>query len=250
MSDMETMRTRISDELERQRSDIIGSPSLSVGYVINREINSAIQHYESTRMRFNEVRESEFATTVSATRNYSLPVGFIKMDSLKLIYSGSYIRLRPRTWEQMEEKDRDVTGADGIPTTYAIYGNSLRVYPNPNGAYTLVASYIKRFRPTSLSGSYCAIVTMGGGSLTATSTLSHNNPSNGWTTDAEELIRSRARAAVEINYLDNEQSIGEMRMLLGAREPYFSIRERLAFERLADETRDAQATGYVQPYPI
>ena len=77
MSDTNALRLRIADELDRQPADIIGSPSLSVGYAINREINSAIRHYESSRFRWNETRESEWVSTVSGTRTYALPSGFI-----------------------------------------------------------------------------------------------------------------------------------------------------------------------------
>lgn len=244
MSDYNELRARIADEINRRPSDLIGSPSLSVGYVINREINSAIRHYESTRFRWNEVRESEFATATSGTRNYSLPADFVQMDSLKLVYSGSYIILHKRTWHYLENQDRNVSQAEGLPTEYATYGNVLRVYPTPNQTVTLVASYIKRFRPSSLTGSYCEVVTMGGGSLTATSTESHNNPMNGWTTDGEELIRERAKAGVKINYLHDDQARLER---VG---PFLSVGERVAFDRLADETSDALSTGKIEPYCV
>jgi hypothetical protein len=93
MSDTENLRNRISEELNRQRSDIIGSPSLSVGLVVTREINHAIKHYESTRFRWNERREDQFTTLVSGQRTYSLPADFIKMDTLKVIDDDAYIPL-------------------------------------------------------------------------------------------------------------------------------------------------------------
>ena len=252
MSDTVHLRARIADELNRQESDIIGSPSLSVGYVINREINEAIRHYESTRFRWNELREVTIASTTSGGRYVSLPADFVKMDSLKLIYSGgdSYIRLKKRTWDELEEADREVSASDGPPTRYAFYANHLRLFPVPDQAYTLVGSYIRRFRPTSLSGSYCAVVTMGGGSLTATSTASHNNHLDGWTTDGEALIRARARASIEINYLNNAGAKIEAGQLALNGLTYLSLNERSAFERLADETQDAQSTGRIRPVRI
>ncbi len=250
MSDTNALRARIAEELERQPSDLIGSPSLSVGLVINREINNAIRHYESSRFRWNEIRENEFATTVAGTRTYSLPANLVRMDTLKIVYSNAWIMLDKRTWEDIEQRDRQPTGSRGLPYDYTVYGNVLRLYPVPNGAYTLVGSFIRRYRPTSLTGSFCSVVTMGGGSLTATTTASHNNRLDGWTTDGEELLRARAVAAYQINYTKNEDAIAEMRILLGAREPYLSIRERLAYERLADEAQDASAAGIIQPYEI
>jgi hypothetical protein len=250
VTDTSQLRTRIADELNRQQSDIIGSPSLSLGLVIVREINSAVKHHESTRFRWNETKEDEWATTASGERIYALPGKIVKMDTLKVKYSNSYIELRKRTWDYIDTRDRLVTGAQGVPFEYAIYGNVLRVYPTPNGAYTLVGSYMRRTLPTSLTGSYTGIITMGGASLTVTSTASHNNRLNGWTTDGEELIRARALASVQIFYLKDEQAKMEMSLLTQARLPFLSVRERQAFERLADETQDLGASGVVQPYDI
>ena len=250
MSDTSALRQVIADQLERQPSDIIGSPSLSVGLVINREINAAIAHYESSRMRWNQVRESEFATTVSGTRAYSLPATLVKLDTLKVIYSDAWIPLQKRSWSEIEERHRQVTGAQGLPFEYTTYANVLRLYPVPNQALTLVGSYVQRFPPTSLTGSYCAVITMGGGSLTVTSTASHNNRLNGWTTDGEEVIRHRAFAAVKINYLRDAEAKLEAGALAQMREGYLSMMEKQAFERLADEAADFGSAGYVRPYEI
>lgn len=251
MSDTNKLRQRIADELNRQSSDIISSPSLSVGLIVNREINAAIAHYETTRFRWNEVREAALATTVSGTRIYSLTANFLSMDSLKVVYSGGYTSLTKRTYEYIENEDRRVSGSTGVPQDYVIYGNVLRLYPVPNGAYSLVASYIRRFPPTSLTPSYCAAIPMGGSStLTPTTSASHNNRLNGWTTDGEELIRERAKAGCRIRYFYEEAALLEMASLQSAREPYLSVGEKIAFERLAAETNAALATGKIQPYGI
>ena len=250
MSDTNNLRARIAEELNRQPSDIIGTPSLSMGYVINREINSAIQHYESNRFRWNEVREDEFATTTQGQRTYSLPATFISMDTLKVIDSDYYVLCTKRTWGYIENQDRDIDTAEGTPDSYAFYGNVLRVYPVPNDALTLVGSYIQRFPPTSLTGSFCSVITMGGGSFTATATASHNNRLNGWYTDGEALIRHRAVATIEINYLKNIDFITEKRQLSAMNKPFLSINEMNAYDRLIDETKDFQSTGTVRPYEI
>ena len=251
MSTTENMRIRILDEMELQESDVLGArTALTAKYVVNREINAAIGHYESTRFRWNEERENQFTTTAQGTRTYSLPAGFMKFDSLKLNYQGdSYIPINPRAWKEIEHRDRDVDGSQGLPVDYAIYGNVLRLYPVPNGAYTLVGSFLKRINiPTSLTGSFCAVTTMGQQSLTATSTASHNSRLNGWTTDGESLIRARAVASVEIFYRQNSDTITEQRQLAAQREDFLSIREMQAFERIMDESQDVQTTGRVMPY--
>jgi len=251
MPDTNALRLRIADELDRQASDIIGSPSLSVGYAINREINSAIQHYESARFRWNQVRQTALFTTVNGTAIYSLPADFVRMDSLKISYAGAFVFQRKRAWEAVEERDLQVSGSPGVPSEYVIYGNVIRFGPiTPNGAYTAFGSYIRRFRPTSLTGSYCAIITMGGGSLTATSSGSHVNHLDGWTTDGEELIRARAKAGFQINYARDQAAMLDMKMLEARGEPYLSIAEKIAYGKLSDETADAVATGRIRPYFI
>lgn len=250
MSDANALRARIADELRLRPANLVDwrGADITVAYGINREINSAIRHYETQRFRWNEQRESEFATTVQATRTYSLPANFVSMDSLKVKYNGSFIPVQFVTWQEIDMADRDVTGSEGVPTRYTNYGNVLRLFPVPHGAYTLVASYIFRSRPMSLTGSYCAIVTMGRGSLTATSTASHNNPMNGWTTDGEELIRARASASFKINYLED---VGREQTMFAARgEEFLSVREKQAYTRLADETADYMSTGRFKPYSI
>lgn len=252
MSSTEVLRVRILDELNLQEGDVFGARSgLTAKYAVNREINSAIRHYESTRFRWNEERESEFATTVDGTRTYSLPSDFVRMDTLKLVYNDAYIDIQKTQWEEIEHRDRDVDGSEGVPTVFAVYGNVLRVYPVPNDAYTLVGSYVRRVGiPTSLTGSFCSVTTMGGASLTVSSTASHNSRLDGWTTDGEELIRARSLASVEINYRHNPDAMSEMRQMAAQRKPYLSYREELAFERLVDEAQDAQSSGLIRAYEI
>lgn len=249
MSDTNSLRQVIADQLERQPSDFIGSPSLSVGYVINREINHAIQHYESTRFRWNEVREAAIATTVSGTEAYSLPADLVRLDTLKVILSATRFRLNPVPWEDIEDRARE-SGAQGLPQDYVIYGNMVRVWPVPNASLSMVGSYIRRFRPTSLTGSYCLLIVMGGASLSATTTASHNNRLNGWTTDGAELIRERAAAAVEIKYFHNQESRIEAGALAQAGLPFLSVLERHAFDRVALEREDIyKLVSSVPPRP-
>ena len=250
MSDTNALRQRIAEELGLRPANLLDwqGSNITVAYAVNREINSAIKHYESTRFRWNEVREATLATTVSGTRIYSLPAALVRLDTLKIIHSGAYIFMRPKTWEEIEERDTQVTGSQGTPYEYAIYGNVLRLYPVPNAARTLIASYIRRYGPTSLTLSFCSVTTMGGGSLTATLTGSHNNRMDGWTTDGEELIRARACAAIRINYLKDAAAVAEMSRL--TRDSFMSFREKIAFERLADEANDLQSSGFVKPYCI
>lgn len=234
-------------------TNAFGSQGETFATTVNCAINSAISHYESTRFRFNEKKNFDFAVSVAGTRTYSLPADFISMDSLKVKYSDSQLQLDKCSWEEIDAKDTQISGnSRGIPCEYAIGGNVVRLWPIPNSiTMTFQASYIRRFLPTSVTGSYTSVVPMAGSySLTVTTTASHNNRCNGWTTDGEELIRARAVADIKINYRKNPTAIMEMQRLFAARETFLSIHERQAYERLSDETFDAVATGRIKGYAL
>lgn len=256
MSDTDGLRARIAEELNRGPAEILSTsftPTLTVGRIINREINAAIGHYESVRFRWNETREDSSTVTANGTRTYSLPANLLRLDTVKIVYSGAAVPLDRVSWAWLEETDRDDPAspvAIGIPTKYAVYGNVFRPYPVPNAAMTLYMSYLFRVRPTSLTGSYCQLVVMGGSSLTATSTASHNNQVNGWTTDGQDLIVERAKQAVKINYFKDEDALLERAAIAQAKEAFLSFGERAAYQSLIDETADWGTTGTTKPYCI
>lgn len=215
------MRSRIADELHR--SDLTTE--------IERQIRTAIEHYESTRFRWNEVRGWDVATTVAGTQNYSLTSDFIRFDVLKINYNGHYILLTPRTWQWMEERDTQVTPVRGAPSNYVVYGgsadNELRLFPTPDGAHSLVASYVQRL-----------------------SSLTASADTNDWMTYGEELIRHRARAAVEIFRLQKPRAIAEFNAMAQGRRFFLSAAEEVAHKSLIDERNDALTTGSLKPYAI
>ncbi len=245
MTDTATLRSRIADELNRAPSQIIGAGSLSVGYIINREINAALKHYESMRTWFMEFKDWKFATTISGERYYSLSANFMRFDSVKYVFSSSWETLTEKTWAEIEDRDRTVTGSLGLPRDYVLYANTLRLFPVPNGAYSLVGSGIRRPLLTSLTGSFTAT-----NSHTPTSTASHNNRIGDWYEHGADLIRARAKASFEINYLRKPAAIAEMEMIFARGETYFSLPERIASSALADETAETVARGKIRPYLI
>ena len=220
MPSLQTMRERIADELNR--SDLTAE--------IDRQINSAVRHYESTRMRWNEVRDWVVATTVPGTRYYSLTSDFLRFDSLKIARSGNYVDLRPRTWKSIEDRDSQVTATQGVPSDYVVYADQLRIYPAPDSSMTLVGSYIQRATTTTLTAS----------------------SSGGWLayTGGEELIRARAVAGVRVDRLRQPQALAEMAQLAAQGKTILSIKEGIAYAALIDERNDALASGFIEPDPI
>jgi len=253
MSSTDAMRLRLASELNRALTDSFGNSGETFATVLNREINAAQKHYESTRFRFNEIRRSEFKTTAAGVRQYSLPADFVFMDQLRVKYGSSFLPITKIGVDELDEMDTliSATANSGIPSKYAVYGNTLQLYPAPGGAYTLVASYIRRFLPTSVTGSYTAVIPLSGSySLTVTTTASHNNRINGWTTDGEALIRHRAKASIRINYLKDPAAMQEAAALAMGRQAFLSVQEQQAFQALNDQTFDALATGRVRAWKI
>ena len=220
MPSLQTMRERIADELNR--SDLSAE--------IDRQINSAVRHYESTRMRWNEVRDWVVATTVPGARYYSLTSDFLRFDSLKIARSGNYVDLRPRTWKSIEDRDSQVTASTGVPSDYVVYADQLRIYPAPDSSMTLIGSYIQRATTTTLTAS----------------------SSGGWLayTGGEELIRARAVAGVRVDRLRQPQALAEMAQLAAQGKMFLSIKEGIAYAALVDERNDALASGFIDPDPI
>ena len=214
------MRERIADELNR--SDLTAE--------IDRQINSAVRHYESTRMRWNEVRDWVVATTVPGVRYYSLTSDFLRFDSLKIVSSGNYVDLRPRTWKSIEDRDSQVTASQGVPSDYVVYADQLRIFPVPDASMTLVGSYVQRATTTTLTAS----------------------SSGGWLafTGGEELIRARAVAGVRVDRLRQPQALAEMAQLAAQGKTALSIKEGIAHAALIDERNDALASGFIEPDPI
>jgi hypothetical protein len=253
MTDTNAIRAKIASELNRPLTDLFGNSGETFATVVNRSINDAISHYENTHFRWNQIRRHEFATTAAGVRAVSLPATFLKMDTLAVKYGGNYLPIRQITIAELDLMDTRVsaTSNSGLPSRFAIYGNLLQLYPAPGGAYTLAATYIRRTLPTSATGSYTAQIAFDGTySATVTTTASHNNQLNGWTSSGEGLVRARATASIKTDYLLDPSAIAEMQGLASNREPFLSVREAFAFKSLAGETFDALSSGRIVGYAL
>jgi hypothetical protein len=220
VSEFTDMRDRIASELNR--SDLTTE--------IDRQINNAVRHYESTRMRWNEVRDWNVGTTSAGARYYSLTTDFLSMDTLKVIRNGSYVSLAEKPFRWIDERDTSDAPTQGVPTYYTIYADLLRVYPTADSSMTMLGSYIKRASTTTLTAS-------------SSTTWLHFR-------GGEELIRARAIAGVRVDRLRQRDAIAEMAGLVARREPFMAIKEQIAHGALIDERNDALATGLVTPVHI
>ena len=168
MTTLGTMMDRIADELDR--TDMTSQ--------IQQAIKTAISKYERKRFYFNEARSLTF-TTVDGQEFYTsadatdIP-NLLFIDNVKLTISSSdKIDLDRADYSELEYLSTNSTTDEGQPTCYAYYAKQLRLYPIPDAAYAV-----------RVSGVF------------ALSDLSATADTNAWMTDAEALIRSRAKREI------------------------------------------------------
>lgn len=175
-ADYRTMIDRIAEEIRRH----------NMGAHIRRAIQSAIQHYEGEHFFFNEARAT--ATTVRGQNFYTLPVDFVYTvgkEPLTIVRSGRAIDMEQREWDHLQQVDDGVQ--QGPPSEWAYFEEQFRLWPIPDSEYTLTLAYVKR--------------------LTA---LNLDTDTNAWVTDAEELIRARAKADLYLNVIHDFEKAGLM----------------------------------------
>lgn len=157
MANYATMYGRILSELTR--NDITAQAQ--------NAIQSAISFYEDTPFWFND--EIATASTTNATEYYALPTDFRRDRSLTCTVNGNAYPLKRRSQKTLDNWFINSTNYTGYPSDYSIYKEQFRLYPIPNGTYTLTLSYVKKL-----------------------SAISADADTNAWMVEGEELIRSRA----------------------------------------------------------
>lgn len=206
---------RIADELARG--------DLSSQIIL--EYKSAISYYESQRNWNNEVRLSTSLTASTAAEFTDLPATrpCIDIDTVSINEtSGEYKLIERRPYAWFEQKQAG--GITGEPTHYCVYGNQIRWYPIPDDDYTMMVS----------------------GIFEDSSTLTSTACSTFWTNDLpSDLIRARAKAAVQINYL-GDQAV-KQEMIQVANEGYLSAMERAYHKALLRRIKNRITSGFVEP---
>lgn len=158
MTTYSTMIVRIVDETAR--SDLEAQ--------IRYAIQDAIKHWEQTGFWFQE--EKATTTTVASQTYYGLPSDFLHPKSAKITHGNSYHNLTLKTQDELENEDPGTAQLTGVPDWWGIERSQLRLFPTPNGVYTVTFLYIKSL-----------------------SSLSADSDTNAWMTTAERLIRSAAK---------------------------------------------------------
>jgi len=175
-----TMVSRISREIRRD----------GLTADIKDSIVDAIAYYESERFSFNET-SSVVTTTTNDPYLSSLPAGLISLDKVELDQGGSRFPVQQRSYQWMT--DIDSGNSFGPPYQYALYQGNMRLYPVPDQAYSVHLSYQVELSEVSAS---------------ATSTVT-----NAWMTEAEPMIRSRAKGLIFAHRLRNHVEARAMEIL-------------------------------------
>lgn len=145
---------------------------------IATEIQNAISRWQTERFYFNESRAITFNTVAdqefyTSSDHASIP-NLLEIDSFVVTANSDTYPLTSRTYEWTEDTFT-ITSITGQPTDYAYYGQTLRLYPTPDDAYSCRISAVVR--------------------LTA---LSSDSDSNAWTkaADAQDLIRAETERRI------------------------------------------------------
>jgi hypothetical protein len=204
MSTFLELKTRIADELNR--SDLTSQIALA--------ITSAIDHYKYKRFWFNE---GTTTSTTTASQEYqplpSSPTVILSIDSIH-VTDGSQVR-------KMDEKDfktidlwqSETTPQTDVPYWFAQYKDRVRLFPIPDATYTLT---------------WAGIIQL--------AALSGDADTNGWTTEAEQLIRQRAKSIVRCDVIEHPRAIQEANMMALRGETFLSPMEKAAFNAIAKQT--------------
>ena len=200
-----TMQDRIADELAR--TDLTSQ--------IPKSILSAIAHYERQRFYFNEtqftfstVANQEYYTSADSSQIPQLS----QIDTVRITVNSSTYTLLNRDFAYLEAVQTSSTYT-GDPTEYAYYAQQIRLYPIPSAVRTIQISGLQKF-----------------------TALSATADTNAWMTDAEELIRARAKYDLFMHVIRSPEEALLMREA-----------ERDSYLALVSDTTTRVSTGRFRP---
>lgn len=218
MSDFQTMKSRVGDELARD--DLSSQIALA--------IKDAIREHEGKRLFFNEQRfrlltieDQEYYALSALTKTdesvLDAGVTLLEIDSITLEENGQRYTLNERTQQWMDRHQAPAATTTSTPTDYAIYGDEIRLYPIPDDGYECIISGLARL-----------------------STLSDEADTNAWMTDGEALIRHTAK---KLLYRDVLRDATGLQLAMTAEAEALAALERKTAAKIG--TGRIRAWGYV-----
>jgi hypothetical protein len=215
MTTFAVLKTRCADEL-MARSDLTSQ--------ISAAILSAISHYQREPFYFTQARTVTFST-VDGQEFYSSSdeddiATMPGIDTLTATVSSQSKLLVPMTYEWMEE---NASTSEGAPEYWCYFARQIRFHPIPDQAYTIRAASNPRL-----------------------TTLSADADTNVWTTEAEELIRNRAKWDVFSNILYDFEKAGMCKA--NEMDAYNALRSETTRRLGAVKLRTDEAAGMTGGY--
>lgn len=167
------MKDRISDELGG-RSDLVTQIAVC--------ISDAIAIYQPKRFRFSESRTVCTFNTVIGQEFYTSSDNAAIATLFMFDYITITIGTTPFELKRYPPKDVELLSQNGTqrgsPDVFSYYDSKLRFYPVPDAVYAIIVA----------------------GHMNIAAPAADDTASNKWMTDAERLIRSRAKYELSLNY--------------------------------------------------
>lgn len=210
MTTLAVLKQRIADEVARE--------DLTVQIVY--AIEDAIKHYQASRFWFSESRSECVFSTVATQEFYTsadeadIP-NLLRIDQVTLVDGTVKYELIRADDREIEIYD-SATSNRSRPSLYSYLAGQIRFYPIPDAVYSVRVAGVTRLAVPSTDGA-----------------------SNAWTTDAEELIRSRAKYLLYRDVIRGPGGKEEAAVAKAA--------ETEALRRLEAETHARTATGSIMP---
>lgn len=214
MATLGTMKTRIADELAR--ADLTDQ--------IARAITSAVDFYgqEAFTDYFYNTSGEQIDTATLQAGNTEIAAGSYgypgKITAVVFKDGTNRYPLKPITYGEYLDLYTS-TATTGTPAYFAQFGGSLWIYPEPA---SLASFDIHHVQPAGVPTA--------------------DTRSNFWTTDAEELIRTRAKIDLLENVIRSEEAFGEADRL--------RRREAEALARMRRVTGNIVGTGRVVAWQV
>lgn len=203
------LKTRVKNEIGRTTDPDIDSA------VVNA-IADAIKYYSASPFWFLET--SQDIANIVGTASYSLPDDYRTMVSVSQsdeTAGEDLIPLMPIQYARYRDLVSTLTTTTGRPYYYALYGETILLYPTPNAVRYTRVYYTREIEA-----------------------LSSDDGENAWTTTAEPLIRTRAKIDLFINYIRDAD---------GSEIQRLAAQEDVWLRQLLRRSSQFQATGRVVP---
>lgn len=207
MTTLTIMKARIADELAR--SDLTSQIAYS--------ITDAIERYQPERFWFNESRDVTFNTAAAqefyTSSDNALIPDIYAIDYVSMVVGGTVNFLERYTPDVIEDLSNNAT-SNGEPYAYSYFQKKIRLYPIPTGANAVrVVGHVKVAAPAT-----------------------DGEASNAWMTDAERLIRARAKLNLAMDVLHDGDLAAAMHPMVDD-----------AFDQLKGRTNRLLGTGTIRP---